>query len=250
MAVKSLLPDAELGAWNEHCKNCPRCYAVSQALDDFRIEVAGLTMDASPEIERKPWHPDKFALLAAGMIVLDHHRDRKTHQLPPDSLFFLRSVIWDDYEPRALPGLVVPPTFEELIVACGQDGRRDFSEKLWPLEPVMDDEVDWKMVEYHFNDTVDGTEGLRRLDELAKEGKIRLPAGSRRAMQWIAANPNVQVDHRVILPLSAKHPKSYQRCLPVFFRWNTSRTPYLRLSSVKCKFNSHCGWLVLVHNEK
>ena len=147
------------------------------------------------------------------------------------------------------PGKVVAiviATFKSLLDACHQDGYRssDFTEDRFPLEPVATDEADWEVVEHYLTKTGTLDDGLKQLKKLEAKGEIKLLTGSRRAMEYIAAHPEAQLDHPIILPLRARD-SGGDCCLPVFSRrWGGGRRS-LFLCRTGSTFGSLCSWLVL-----
>lgn len=135
--------------------------------------------------------------------------------------------------------------FKQLLLACKQD-RVDSSFKVnryWPIESVTPDDNEWQMVERFLPGSGTLYQGLRWLKELAESGeKIRQPAGLRRPMEYISSHPDVQLAHRVILPLPMWHWGCY--LLPIFSRCREKRCIEVHLIDIK-RFDRHCGWLVL-----
>lgn len=142
---------------------------------------------------------------------------------------------------------VVCKTFAELLAACQQGFvNPGFTEERWHLEPVEPDEDEWEVAEYFFTDDADGIEKLRRLAELEKRGEIRMFRGVRRAMEFVASHLNLQLNHPLVVPVSAQDSDGVL-CLPVFdFDWvDDVRERGLHLFLVRLGFSSFCGWLVL-----
>lgn len=136
--------------------------------------------------------------------------------------------------------------WQTICAACQQFWvNPDFTEARFPLEPVALDEADWEMGEHHFAETVTVEEGLRRLTEMASKGEFRLPTGSRLAMKYIAAHPDAQLDHPVILPLRAQDSDG-DWVVPFFGRrWRDDRKRSLDLCRLGNLATPGCGWLVL-----
>lgn len=87
-------------------------------------------------------------------------------------------------------------SFAELLAACKQNWvHDDFTEEHFPLEPVAPDEADWEVYEHHFDREISG---LRVFAELENRG-YRL-CGPRRAMEFVAENQDIQLDHPLIIP--------------------------------------------------
>ncbi|MEK7508588.1 MAG: hypothetical protein AAB568_01905 [Patescibacteria group bacterium] len=146
---------------------------------------------------------------------------------------------------------VVTATFKSLLDACHQDGycNPDFTELLWPLEPIAADETDWEVVVHFLAKGGSFNECKWQLEKLAAKGEIRLLTGSRRVMEYIARHPAAQMKHPIILPLLVQH-LSGDWCLPVFSgHWGDGRRD-LGLCLNTRKFNSHDGWLVLKRKQK
>jgi hypothetical protein len=126
--------------------------------------------------------------------------------------------------------------FRRLLDFCHQDWvDSDFNEGNYPLEPVTSDEADWEVYEYHFLETVTGEEAFRRLEEMG----YRLLGGSRRAMEFIAAHPDLQSDRALIITT-----RSFGLFAPVFHQREAKRRLSL-LPMMLGEVNSSCGWLVL-----
>ena len=130
-------------------------------------------------------------------------------------------------------------TFSDLLADCRQSRvNPHFNEENFPLEPVAPDEADWEVYEHHFEETVTGEEAFRRLEEMG----YRL-CGPRRAMEFIAAHPDLQLDRSVIV--TARWLDSDGGwCAPIFYRHDGRRG--LNLDCLgDDDFGSGCGWLVL-----
>ncbi len=130
--------------------------------------------------------------------------------------------------------------------ACKQNWiDPDLMEPRWPLEPVAVDEGEWEVVEHHFDKKVSLKDGIAALKKLAKKGDVRLLAGLRRAMEWIAAHPNAQLDHPIILPLARMDSDGYL-VVPIFNRiWGYTHRRDLSLSRLDDVAYPHFAWLVL-----
>ena len=137
----------------------------------------------------------------------------------------------------------VPPSkslWQNLLDACRQKQiYEDFTEAHYPLEPVAADESEWEVYEHHFEETVTGEEAFTRLEKLG----YRHLNGTRRAMQFVAEHPNLQLDHPLVV--TARWQFSVGRwCAPVFCRdgdWCELGLDWLDSS----KFEPCFGWLVL-----
>ena len=145
----------------------------------------------------------------------------------------------------------ITATFASLLKACHQNGycNSDFTESRWHLEPIATDEADWEVVEHYLTKTGALEDGVKQLEKLATKGEIRLLTGSRRAMEYIAAHPDAQLDHPIILPLRAQRSSGYW-CLPVFGRLWGGRRRSLGLYSTDDAFDSSYSWLVLRKRQK
>ncbi len=130
-------------------------------------------------------------------------------------------------------------TWRSLLNACKQElVNGEFTEEHYPLEPVADDENEWEICEHHFNETVTEEEAFRRLPELG----YRLLGGPRRAMEFVAKNPDLQMDHPLVVTARWRRPKGLWYA-PVFYRDDGRRS--LILDWLVVAFNPICGWLVL-----
>jgi len=101
------------------------------------------------------------------------------------------------------------------------------------------------------SEKVTGEEGVRRLKEMEARGEIRLPTGSRRAMGYIADNPDRQLNHAIILPFLAQNSDGVI-CLAVFdWGWDDDvRSRDLNLCEASSECDPDCGWLVLRRKQK
>ena len=109
---------------------------------------------------------------------------------------------------------------------------------------VAPDESEWEVKEHFFGDDATGVEKLRRLAEMEEKGEIR-SCGVRRAMEYVAIHMDVQLDHPLVIPVSAQSSDG-NLCLPAFnYNWNDNRQRKLNLYNVSNDFNQRCGWLVL-----
>ena len=145
----------------------------------------------------------------------------------------------------------ITATFASLLKACHQNGycNSDFTESRWHLEPIATDEADWEVVEHYLTKTGALEDGVKQLEKLATKGEIRLLTGSRRAMEYIAAHPDAQLDHPIILPLRAQNSSDYW-CLPVFDGDWSGRLRRLVLYGTGGTFDSDYSWLVLRKRQK
>lgn len=147
---------------------------------------------------------------------------------------------------------VARQSFADLLQACQQKWfNSDFTEVRWPLEPVATDEHEWEVAEYFFGDDANGDEKVRRLVELEKTGTIRMLGGVRRAMEFVAAHPDLQKHHHLVVPVSARDSVG-NVCLPVFC-WSMDYGLEGRefcLCIAGNGFSSSYGWLVLRKRHK
>jgi hypothetical protein len=134
-----------------------------------------------------------------------------------------------------LPALLGTP-FQSLLVACRQNWvSPDFNETNFPLEPVAPDEADWEVVEHHFDRTMTGKEAFVELQQLG----YRLLGGSRRGLEFLAANPGLQNDHPLVITARWRH-QDGNWFVPITKRYELDLCYYL----ASC-FAPHYGWLVL-----
>ena len=104
-------------------------------------------------------------------------------------------------------------SFTDLLVACKQSWfNSDFNENNFPLESISSDELDWEVHEYRFDRTVNGLDAFKKLKKLG----YRL-CGPRRAMEYIAKNPDIQLNHPLITTVHWEFSKGFW-CAPVFNR--------------------------------
>ncbi|PIT88553.1 MAG: hypothetical protein COU29_02115 [Candidatus Magasanikbacteria bacterium CG10_big_fil_rev_8_21_14_0_10_36_32] len=91
---------------------------------------------------------------------------------------------------------ILTRSFADLLAICKQTSCHNinFNEKNFPLEPIDDGEDEWEVCEFHFDKNIKETSALIKL---TKNG-YRL-CGPRRAMEFIANNPNIQFNHPLIL---------------------------------------------------
>ncbi|MEK7508568.1 MAG: hypothetical protein AAB568_01795 [Patescibacteria group bacterium] len=146
----------------------------------------------------------------------------------------------------------VKSEWQTLLKACRQDcGEPHFTKSRWPLGPVAADEAGWEVTEYRNDHSVTGFKALQHLEDMVAKsnGQFRLMAGSRLAMEYIAKHPDAQLDHMVILPISALDPSDCW-CLPVFGNWLDIRKRSFGLFNTAGMFRPHCGWLVLKRKQK
>lgn len=129
--------------------------------------------------------------------------------------------------------------FGSFLSACRQDWvDPDFNEENFPLEPVASDEDDWEVVEYHFDRTLTGKEAFRRLEKLG----YRLLGGSRRAMEFLAAHPDLQDNHPLVITVRWQH-RDGDWNVPIADRRGDERK--VPLVYFDYDFPPRYGWLVL-----
>ncbi len=130
--------------------------------------------------------------------------------------------------------------FADLLAACKQNGyvNSDFNKENFPLEPVASDESEWEVYEHHFDETVNGMDAFKKLEELG----YRL-CGPRRAMEYVAnGHLDVQLDHSLIVTARWQN-SSGVWCAPIFRRHYDERR--LSLCGIGGGFDPSYGWLVL-----
>lgn len=134
-----------------------------------------------------------------------------------------------------------PKTFDELLADCKQDFiSHNFKEKYFPLEPIAPDEDKWEVCEYHFKTKITGQDAFR---ELRKMG-YRLLDGSRRAMEYMAAKRNINIEYSLIITACWQFP-DHQWYAPVFHQGGGIRyVETVNLDRSK-RFGPSFGWLVL-----
>lgn len=132
--------------------------------------------------------------------------------------------------------------WQELLDACQQKYVSPFfNEENFPSEPVASDEAEWEAYEHHFSEVVAGETVFRRLEELGYK-----LCGPCRAMEFIASNPTIQLDHPLVVT-TQKQGKNGIWYVPIF-SWVTefqTIDPILILGNLDHKFYPQCGWLVL-----
>lgn len=148
---------------------------------------------------------------------------------------------------------VVKSEWQRLLETCYQiKVDSDFTEDRWPLEPIAADEDEWEVVKHRFANPVTGEEGLRQLEDLAanSNGQIRLLQGSRRAMEYVVKNPDIQLYTSLIIPLRAQ---CSDNCwyLPIFSGvWFNGNPHFLSLFSPSAVVEPTIGWLILRKHQK
>jgi len=143
----------------------------------------------------------------------------------------------------ALLAALLGTVWRTLIAACRQTWvSSGFNEEHFPLESVAPDEADWEVYEHHFDQPIEGEEAFRRLEEMG----YRL-CGPRRAMEFIVAHPDIQLDHPLVITARWQE-RGRHWSAPFFFRCGAEREVYLRhLVGV---FGPDAGWLVLRKRQK
>ncbi|MFA5413122.1 MAG: hypothetical protein WC348_01080 [Patescibacteria group bacterium] len=129
--------------------------------------------------------------------------------------------------------------FRRLLDMCKQDWvNPDFNEANCPLEPVAPDEHYWEVYEHHFDRMMTGEEAFAELEKLG----YRLLGGLRRAMEFIAAHPDIQLDHPLIITARWQIQDGVWYA-PVARRHGGERD--LGLNCLDRDFSPNFGWLVL-----
>ncbi len=133
-----------------------------------------------------------------------------------------------------------PKTFNHLLSLCRLDSVNpdNFSEEYCPLEPVALDEAEWEVYEHHFSETMNGEVAFRELQKM----DYRLLNGSRRAMEFLAIHPDIQIHHPLIITVRCQNPEG-EWFVPIAGRDGVKRD--LRLSWLDEDFDPNYGWLVL-----
>lgn len=128
----------------------------------------------------------------------------------------------------------------QMCVACRQHlVTSDFSEVNFPLEPVALDEKEWEVYEHHFGHTVTGEEAFRELEKLG----YRPLNGSRRAMEFIAAHTDLQLNHPLVVTARWQAPNE-SWFVPIFCHHPGGKRE-VDLLCLTVNFGPRCGWLVL-----
>lgn len=136
--------------------------------------------------------------------------------------------------------------WQTLLAACQQDEvDPDFNEANFPLEPVAPDEAEWEVYEHHFLRTVRGRMAFRGIERLGYRY-----CGPRRAMEFVAAHPDLQLDHPLVVTARWQDLDGNWYA-PVFYRDDDERD--LRLGFLAYDFGpryARYGWLVLRKRQK
>lgn len=133
-----------------------------------------------------------------------------------------------------------PKTFIHLLSLCRLDSVHpdNFNEEHCRLEPVAPDEADWEVYEHHFSGTMNGEVAFHELQKL----DYRLLNGSRRAMEFLAIHPDIQIHHPLIITARWQNSEG-EWFVPIAGRDGVKRD--LRLSWLDEDFDLNYGWLVL-----
>ncbi len=139
-------------------------------------------------------------------------------------------------------------SFAELLADCKLDVVNPmFNEAGWPLEPVEPYENEWELNDERvFENTVTIEQGLNLLGEMSTDGHVRCPNGSRQAMEWLAKNPDKQLDYPIILPVLQRN--STEKIVPIFMSRHEAGGKIKRLlvtGRLDTKVYSSCRWLIL-----
>jgi len=129
-------------------------------------------------------------------------------------------------------------TFRELLDACGQ-GEIDscFNDDNFPLEPHLPGDDEWEVYEHRFPFAVHMD--LGNFSSLERAG-FRL-CGPRRAMEFVAAHPELQLDHPIVV--TAYYCELGGLYMPVFSAKDGKRV--LTFGAVGSDFSPRFGWLLL-----
>lgn len=129
--------------------------------------------------------------------------------------------------------------FQSLLAACQQNlVKPDFNEEHYPLEPVTLDEHDWEVAEYHFKDVISDEQAFAELKAMGYRF-----CGVRRAMEFIAVHPDLQLDHPLVVTARWQSPDGHWY-VPIFHRAREVGR-YLYLDDLPRDFDPNFGWLVL-----
>lgn len=103
-------------------------------------------------------------------------------------------------------------SFYELSRDCGLSYYHDFLQKHWSFERMTTDKDEWEVVEHSFNKSVPYWEAVQILLKMEQKGEVSLLESARRALEWLAANPDApEVGHRIVLPIYGRehHSEDY-----------------------------------------
>lgn len=156
----------------------------------------------------------------------------------------LRLAISEALMPSADTSVVIRPPLSEwwvLYAACKQQfsNPREFTEEHFPLEPPAPDDDKWRIYEHYFPETVKGDDAYARLKEMG----FRTMSGLRRAMEFLARNQHLQLDHPVVITAAWRNFQDGRLYVPVFDGADGKRL--VRLRPLASRFGEECGWLVL-----
>jgi hypothetical protein len=130
---------------------------------------------------------------------------------------------------------VITATFKSLLAACHQAWvNSDITEDHFPL---LDDGTKGPVEEYCFGKTITGLEAERQLKKMGYK-----LIGMKRGMEYIAAHPDNQLDHPIIVLGAQWQFPIGNVYVPYFCRFNGKR--YLYLIWIGYEFFSHCRFLV------
>lgn len=134
--------------------------------------------------------------------------------------------------------------FDKLLVACKQDwvDYSLFNENNFPLESVVSDELEWEVVEYYFDQIINGYDANKKLLDM---GYCFLN-GSRRAMKYISDNPDAQLKNMLIVTAPRPHQTGYWFA-PCFYTKSipSGNIRAVSVTALEINFEPNCGWLVL-----
>lgn len=133
-------------------------------------------------------------------------------------------------------------SFADFLAACKQSSVNEicggFTEENFPLEPVADDENEWKVCEHCFLKEINGFDAFRQLEE---DPGYRF-CGPRRAMEYVAEHPDGQLNYSLIVTTRV----NLNACVcyvPIFHRTNDQRG--LDIFKLDADFGPSYSWLVL-----
>ncbi len=131
---------------------------------------------------------------------------------------------------------IIIATFQSLLEACHQSWvNSDINEKNFPL---VDDSTKGSVEEYCLgHDVASGKEAEKELKKLGYK-----LVGMKRAMEYIAAHPDNQLDHPIVVVGARWQYPDGDVYVPYFFRSVSKRN--LDLDWIDDDFSSHCRFLV------
>ena len=132
-------------------------------------------------------------------------------------------------------------SFADLLTACRM-GYIDekFNERNFPLEPVVEDAEKWKMRILTFKSNMNG---LIFFDRLKRWGYRYRPCGPRQAMEYIAANPGLQLENPLVVTAFWKNQENGCLYAPIFVEEYGLRN--LDIHEIDRDFEPTEGFLVL-----